>query len=262
MCRDKGFTLIELLVVIAIIALLMGILMPTLQRVRKQAREAVCLSNLRQWGTAAATYDTEHDGRLWVIPAKAGEWMELLRTYYEDLDEIRTCPSATRPCQDNDPMEARGSVDTMWGRKDHQSEFGGRQKGYWGSYGHNRWVEEWSFSADSWVTSSAKDRFWTRFSVKGAQNAPLFADCAYSHALPCHTDPIPPKPLILCSDIPRNAPSCQLWRFCIDRHNGGINICFLDSSVRKIRLYALWDQRWHRAWPPQGYTIADIPWLH
>ena len=46
MLKKRAFTLIELLVVIAIIAVLMAVLMPSLQRVKKQARDSVCRSNL------------------------------------------------------------------------------------------------------------------------------------------------------------------------------------------------------------------------
>jgi prepilin-type N-terminal cleavage/methylation domain-containing protein len=65
-----AFTLIELLVVISIIALLMAILLPTLQRVRKQAKNVGCQANLRQWGILWATYATDNDGRL---PARGGQ---------------------------------------------------------------------------------------------------------------------------------------------------------------------------------------------
>src|SRR5690606_9872260 len=51
-----GFTLIEVLVVVAIIALLLAILVPSLSNARRQARQAVCSSNLRQLVLANASY--------------------------------------------------------------------------------------------------------------------------------------------------------------------------------------------------------------
>jgi prepilin-type N-terminal cleavage/methylation domain-containing protein/prepilin-type processing-associated H-X9-DG protein len=59
--RESGFTLIELLVVIAIIALLMGILMPVLGRVREQAKTIMCRSNLNQYGIGLRMYLDDND---------------------------------------------------------------------------------------------------------------------------------------------------------------------------------------------------------
>lgn len=57
----RAFTLIELLVVIAIIAVLMGILMPALQKAKKQAREMICISNLKQYGLSGTIYLNDYD---------------------------------------------------------------------------------------------------------------------------------------------------------------------------------------------------------
>lgn len=73
MRRQDAFTLIELLVVIAIIALLMGILIPTLHKARGQAREVVCKGHMKGLGVALRMYVDNNDGKTHNAPNQ-GLW--------------------------------------------------------------------------------------------------------------------------------------------------------------------------------------------
>jgi prepilin-type N-terminal cleavage/methylation domain-containing protein len=87
-----GFTLIELLVAIAVVVLLMAILVPALQRVRRQAGAVVCQSNLRQWALIYSAYTHDYDGRFWrtyePVTNRPNWWVGMLRPYCEDSNEI------------------------------------------------------------------------------------------------------------------------------------------------------------------------------
>src|ERR1041385_399201 len=85
--RQTGFTLVELLVVIGIIALLISILLPSLNRARETANRVKCGSNMRQIGQAMLLYSNENKAK---YPPDLGT---LVKT--EDISiEVFTCPSS------------------------------------------------------------------------------------------------------------------------------------------------------------------------
>ena len=107
--RARAFTLIELLVVIAIIAILAAILFPVFAQAREKARQAGCLSNMKQLGLAVTMYASDYDESLpmWHWGRRDQPqpliWYHALKPYVKNL-AVYVCGS-----------DQRKSLDPGWG---------------------------------------------------------------------------------------------------------------------------------------------------
>ncbi|MCP4261183.1 MAG: type II secretion system protein [Planctomycetes bacterium] len=248
--KRYGFTLIELLVVISIIALLMAILLPTLQRIRRHSRSVACQSNLHQWDIFFSMYKVNNDG-MFFRPSQGGTWIEPLKNYFKDAkDSFFLCPMAKKHYIENpnalitDPRIDTAVKKRFWAEK----YIGGGTKFHawllfepkmFCSYGLNDWVmdDRWNFSS---------------------MNVPVLMDCIWRGARPHYLDTPPPNegyPPNTTEVLDTNYSAMQY--FIINRHDGGINSVFKDGSVRKVGLKELWTLKWHQWFHSVGpWTLA------
>lgn len=241
MNKQRGFTLIELLVVIAIIALLMSILMPALARVRQQAKEAICQSNLRQWGTMFSMYTNENDGyymQSWSIEGQS--WQAALRSYYGEgkeesslVTDIKCCPMAARP----DSKSMSGSTFIAWGGPQNWAFIDGK-RGDYGSYGTNTCIYHKPKGDEGYAPE-----YWRRDDVKNAGNIPLFLDCIWVTSWASWTDE---PPTYSGARVWTGGTGGGMGLFCVPRHGEVINGLFVDYSIRNIGLKELWLFKWNR----------------
>jgi prepilin-type N-terminal cleavage/methylation domain-containing protein/prepilin-type processing-associated H-X9-DG protein len=264
MRERNGFTLIELLVVISIIVLLVAILLPTLQRVKKQAKAVVCQSNLKQWGAVFTMYITGNDGlcpkQKFHSLANPEPWMYIMQDYSGGAGGISCCPMATKPAspiaQDVAKImgfnritgdDVTGGTFLAWGKITFSIE-GRLTPAYYGSYGMNNWL---SMPQEGGMviigcgrnTETLKESFLKTSNVKGAGNIPVYLDSWWWCSWVKDTDR-PPEFEGQKTGFPCGCRD-SIQRFCINRHDGFINSVFLDGSVRKVGLKELWRLKWH-----------------
>ncbi len=271
MSRSKAFTLIEILVVIAVITLLMALLLPALQRAKKQAKSVICRSHLKQWSTAFALYTNNNDGlcprQKFYGLAMPDPWMHTLRENAGRSGDLYLCPMAVKPA---DPAGKHGTniignfgapnfgiaggTFSAWGKISFTIE-GSRTPTYYGSYAMNNWLsrlqDEGNFVIGCGFGMEAhKESFWETVAVGNTSHIPVFADSWWWCTWVKDTDTPPP------TEDDRTSFPCgctdSIRRFCTNRHDGFVNGAFLDGSARKVSLKELWTLKWYRHFDTQN----------
>ena len=231
-----GFTLIELLVVISIVALLMAVLLPTLQRVRTQAKAVACQSNLHQWALILEAYTAANHRGLWRDGNWFGEpgvlsiWAVRMRPYVEEETDVWFCPMA-RKLHPSVPEPSAGVDKAVSGRTFNAWRMSLELSNP--RFAHLNGVYTSSYGA-SGILSGVYDSY-----VYGPPPAradvPILMDALWEWAELLSGWGPPPYADYLGKPV-----------MCINRHNGGINMLFADWSARKVGLKELWTLKWQK----------------
>jgi prepilin-type processing-associated H-X9-DG protein len=238
---------------------------------RRRAKEAICLSNLRQWGKAFGMFAEDNEGsfmRGWRTAAPntgikhTDYWMEALRAYYENPD-LRCCPEASIPGTALGYGQY-GGWGTFVGWGIFPGECGEPSTSWaavtacdYGSYGNNSYICNPPPDAGSHIQGHPVAWNWRTVNVGGADEIPLLLDSQWIDMWPHHTDPPPDY-----DGMPWGTDhSTGMYRICVNRHDGSVNSVFLDGSARKVGLKELWRLKWHRQYNV-GYPPPDWPeWM-
>jgi prepilin-type processing-associated H-X9-DG protein len=226
----------------------MAVLLPALGRVRKQAISVACRARLRQWGVAFKMYTDANEGRWFATYGQdAGSngpryWLGLTSPQWFNVRDFAACPAATKSSPDGHHYNAFtawwakewGPVDT---RPSGEPIFGPV------SYSFNYYVS-WPPRDDPRGGIPHQQFYWGICDVQGAASVPVLFDCA-SEWGGANDLAGPPR-----GDVRPFLDSG--WRMCINRHDGGINMLFMDWSVRKVGLKELWTLKWNKRFNTAG----------
>ncbi len=273
--RFRAFTLIELLIVIAIIAILAGLLLPTLAKAKAKTLQLRCLHNERQITLAyKIVVANEPEGRF----GDTG-----ITQWFRDTVGVEAhgwiCPLTKRPQVSTNDWLLRGKTRQTWfvgwwgwmiadtlrflPKNDPKIPFPAREERF-GSYSFNYWLLGNCVQRMPDSVTEPGGQFDMEQQITTPVNTPVIADGVDWWTTPYQLD-APPQNLEDGTDsrghmknvcIPRHgkrpATLPRPFREDPSRLPGAINVSFYDGHVEMVPLKNLWNLNWHRDWqlPP------------
>jgi prepilin-type processing-associated H-X9-DG protein/prepilin-type N-terminal cleavage/methylation domain-containing protein len=268
----RGFTLVELLVVIGIIAVLIGILLPALNKARKQARLIQCMSNLHQWGIGIQNYANQQNGLLptdgqgdgnsqsdpwnwWFDPTV---WSNVIPPLLSQpaYDIWWNPPAGYGPATPTSAVQPGPNTNSLWVCPEADAaaprttaaggqDAAGLPNGHYQMFG---WEDQARTQVDS------KDTYWC-YVWNSKLNDSLPANADGSLVNPRMSQLRPASSIVLMVEntvnylenprngFPEQACICRgktAWTRMTGRHSGGGNLLFADGHVSYFKLGQVW----------------------
>ena len=259
--KARAFTLIELLVVIAIIAILAALLLPALSRAKEQARQTVCMGNLRQLAITMALYASDNQDRLPNNGYGCAATLQGHRLWVVGDEHINP-PSFTNLAYLVDPkfaLFASYLPDPKIYKcpSDHgKAPIHGRWYPHTRSYALNSYIA-WVWPPATW---DSPRYVWFRKTSDFARASPahIFTFIDTSPGNICHSAFVVYLGTTL-KGLFYHLPSCQ--------HSGAGTVAFADGHVEVHRWRDPWTQQMSRTnWLPNHLTLysrgnPDLQWL-
>ncbi len=234
----EAFSLVELIVVIGIIALLAGIVVPSVEVLREKGKETACANNMRQWGAAMGIYLDENRG---VFPNdgasgdEAGVWYNVLPQYIgvEPFYALKTkgktpCPGMGKSIYICPSLSVDAALLAKY--------TSGTQVGYNLSYAMNYWIN--APKDDDSLTKRMR-----LSQVKHADQFVIFSETADSSLKSVDADPQNPS-MTSSPDF---------------RHRGRVNVVFADGHVTPVRNLDIFLLQWNPHFEPGQAPITTAP---